>query len=300
MTNVILFTMSSGLPAFKRAMEYVYGSFTSISNPKSWSPPPNSGGHKGRYLWTDAFGVLDFLTLHTETTKETSASPYLTLAERLVTSVHSSLGYTRDGSSRLPGATDAEPLKGGLRIGKENASGIDCDGQYHHYLTLWMFALNRLSLAKKDSYYNDQAISLAKAIHPHFFIDRKSSAPRMVWKVSTDLNMVLVNSEGNLDPIDGYVTFKILQTTAKAQHWDDPEAGKVLEEEIGDYWRVMQRKGKLRFTSDALDLGMAAWTAHWLDGREEWATELLETCKGNIGECSTLLSQIRFSVHFFP
>lgn len=58
---------------------------------------------------------------------------------------------------------------GRLRIGKLMQEGSNSDGQYHHYLTLWMFALNRLSISAKDKEYNRKVITLAKAIHPHFF-----------------------------------------------------------------------------------------------------------------------------------
>ena len=134
-------------------------------------------GHRGRYLWTDAFGVLNFITAF----KETSEAHYLNLARILVHTVHETLGRTRDLSSRLPGASDESPLSGGLRIGKETASGSDGDGQYHHYLTLWMLALNRLSIASGDRKYNDHAVSLAQAIHPAFVYQCDTLRPRMVW-----------------------------------------------------------------------------------------------------------------------
>lgn len=134
-------------------------------------------GHRGRYLWTDAFGVLNFITL----ARETSQPHYLTLAGILVETVHETLGRTRDLSARLPGATDLSPLSGGLRIGKEEASGSDGDGQYHHYLTLWMLALNRLSIASGQKKYNDQAVTLAKAIHPAFVYQQDAPRPQMVW-----------------------------------------------------------------------------------------------------------------------
>lgn len=269
------------LLAFKHAMDQIYGPFATISDPEHWEPPLNSGGHRGRYLWTDAFGVLNFLTLHHESMRErptSESTPYLKMAERLVSSVHDILGYTRDGSTRLPGATDTEPLKGGLRIGKNDAEGPDCDGQYHHYLSLWMFALNRLSLVTKNHYYNDQAVSLARAIHPRFFVKRENSEPRMVWKLSIDLTKVLVNSEGNLDAIEGYVIYRILQATARYQHVEEPKV-RGLEEEINDYRRVMQRKGNHLVTSDALDLGMTMWTTHWFTGKEIWAKQLMQACQ---------------------
>jgi hypothetical protein len=194
--NRYLTTMSSPpLARFIEAMSAVYGPLPPV-NALTWEAPPKGGGFKGRYLWTDAFGVVNFLTLH----KETGDDKYLLLAKNLVRKVHDIQGRTRDGKSRLPGATDENPLGGGLRIGKEEAAGSDGDGQYHHYLTLWMFALNRLSVAAKDPSYNTQAISLAKAIHPRFFKGLSSSQPRMVWKISMDMSKALVNTEGNLDP----------------------------------------------------------------------------------------------------
>ncbi|RMJ21529.1 hypothetical protein PHISP_07598, partial [Aspergillus sp. HF37] len=247
-----------------------------IENPERWTPPAKSGGHRGRYLWTDAFGVVNLLTMHQEYVKS-AGSPegndmYLVLARRLVETVHGVLGRTRDGNSRLPGATDENPLGGGLRIGKMEELGPDGDGQYHHYLTVWMFALNRLSLASGDPVFNRQAVALAKAIHPRFFIST-SARPRMVWKMAMDLSRPLVASEGNLDPIDGYVIFCLLQAAA-IQNND----GAVLEQEIKDYRQVMQRKGEHFVSSDPLDLGMTLWTAHWLSDKEDWAARLSRRC----------------------
>ncbi|OJJ04053.1 hypothetical protein ASPVEDRAFT_54294 [Aspergillus versicolor CBS 583.65] len=272
---------SSILSTFQSALETLYGplSLSSLPNPSTWTPPQSSGGHKGRYLWTDAFGVLSLLTLHTEVnrnpaTKDAAGDTYLTLASRLVEAVHNTLGYTRDGSRRLSGASDSNPLGGGLRIGKLDEYGSDGDGQYHHYLTLWMFALNRMSVATGDVKYNEQGIALAKAIHGAFFMNRASERARMVWKMDMELNRVLVGSEGNLDPIDGFVVFRLLQAAHAAQSGGD---GEVLKEEIEDYARVMRRKGEHFVSADPLDLGMTMWTAHWVV-HEEWAAKLAERC----------------------
>ncbi|KAJ6144800.1 hypothetical protein N7470_008695 [Penicillium chermesinum] len=267
---------SPRLDRFQKAMESVYGSFSSIDDPKTWTPPANSGGHRGRYLWTDAFGVINLLTMHAEYSKA-GTSPgddrYLQLARQLIETVHDVLGRTRDGSARLPGATEANPLGGGLRIGKTDEHGSDCDGQYHHYLTLWMFALNRMARASRNMQYNRLAVELARAIHPKFFRDRTSDRPRMVWKMSMDLSVPLVSSEGNLDPIDGFVTFRILQATAR-----EAKDGEFLVEEIADYKRVMARKGEHFVSDDTLDLGMTLWTAHWFADKEDWASNLATRC----------------------
>ena len=244
-------------------MQRIYGPFESLSNDQisNWNPPAMAEGHRGRYLWTDGFAVVNFVTLY----KECSDTRYLNLAQRLIHTVHETLGRTRDGTARLPGATDEYPLKGGLRIGKHHATGSDADGQYHHYLTIWMFALNRMSIAAKDKWYNDQAISLAKAIHPHFMVNRDSPRPRMFWKMSIDLRTPLVRSEGNLDPIDGYVVFNLLQRTA-----GEP----VLAQEISEYKKILDTKWRHYVSNDPLDLGMTLWTAHWFNTLEEWATVL--------------------------
>ncbi|KAI8972830.1 hypothetical protein BD414DRAFT_499500 [Trametes punicea] len=253
---------------FLRAMKAVYGPFDALTPAQatSWTPPPMAEGHRGRYLWTDAFGVLNLLTLGALT----SNALYTTLAARLVHTVHDTLGRMRDGTRRLPGASDEHPLAGGLRIGKEDEEddpGGDGDGQYHHYLTIWMFALNRMTHATGERRYNDLAVELARAIHPRFVRDRESARPRMYWKMSIDLKRPMVLSEGNLDPIDGYVVFSLLQRT----HDGDKN---VLAQEIDEYRRILETKWRRYVSDDPLDLGMTLWTAHWFDGKEQWATEL--------------------------
>lgn len=267
---------SPKLDRFQQAMESVYGEFSNIEKPESWSPPERSGGHRGRYLWSDAFGVINLLTMHKEYCRAgnpVNDDRYLLIAGRLIEAVHDVLGRTRDGLSRLPGATDDNPLGGGLRIGKTDEHGSDCDGQYHHYLTIWMFALNRMSKASGDNTYNRMAVELARAIHPKFFVDRSGPKPRMVWKMSMDLSAPLVSSEGNLDPIDGFVVFRLLQAASM-----EAGDGEVLTEEINDYKRVMERKGKHFVSSDTLDLGMTLWTTHWFSESEQWALSLTERC----------------------
>ncbi|KAL4810694.1 hypothetical protein BDV18DRAFT_155305 [Aspergillus unguis] len=271
---------NSTLSTFQSALSTLYGPLdpSSIQNPSTWTPPQASGGHKGRYLWTDAFGVLCFITLHKESTrlktsKNGNEGVYLTLASRLISTVHDVLGYNRAGTSRLPGATDSNPLGGGLRIGKYNEGGMDGDGQYHHYLTLWMFALNRMSLATNNPAYNQQAISLAKAIHNPFFVNRSSERPRMVWKMDMNLQNVLVGSEGHLDAIDGFIVCRILQ--AVSSHFGGDQ--NVLKEEIEDYVKVMKRRGEHHPSSDTLDLGMTLWSVHWF-ADEEWAKTLADRC----------------------
>ncbi|EXJ79826.1 hypothetical protein A1O3_08111 [Capronia epimyces CBS 606.96] len=265
----------ANLPKFFKAMESIYGPFPEYLDPSlpKWTPPPAAEGHRGRYLWTDGFAVVNFLTLH----KLTGEERYLTLAANLVSTVHNILGYTRDGKSRLPGATDDRPLNGGLRIGKLDESGPDGDGQYFHYLTVWMFALNRMTVVTGNEWYNDQAVSMAKTILPRFMTHMSHSRPRMYWKVSMDLSHPLVTSEGNLDPVDGYVTYKLLQDTS-GDH-------AILQDEIAAFQKIVDTKWRYYTSSDTLDLGMTLWTAHWLSLEEPWAATISRravSCLGSL------------------
>ena len=292
------------LAKFFMATKAVYGPIDTLTldQARTWTPPPLDDGHRGRYLWTDAFGVLNFLTLSTiaaTTSKPTSnerdadsnsdtssheqqeRERYITLAARLIDAVHSTLGRTRSGDARLPGASDAHPLAGGLRIGKavdEDDPSGDGDGQYHHYLTMWIFALNRMARASGDHTYNDLAVELAKAIHPRFVrrADKDGERPRMCWKTSVDLSRAVVPTEGNLDPMDGYVVFSLLQRT----HEENGGPKDVLAEEIDEYKQMLETKWRRYASEDPLDLGMTLWTAHWLAGEEEWATELARSAAG--------------------
>lgn len=167
-------THEDKLALFQQLMDQTYGVYTG----PGWAPKPYQE-EKGRYLWTDAFGVCNYITLAAETGQEA----YLDQAGALIDSVHNTLGRERSGGRRLGGATDACPTRGGLRIGKVHPEGHrDGDGQYFHYLTKWAFALNRMSLARHDAKYNAQAVELIKAVHPRFVYDRASRRPRMHWK----------------------------------------------------------------------------------------------------------------------
>ncbi|KAI4724507.1 hypothetical protein E4T49_07776 [Aureobasidium sp. EXF-10728] len=252
------------LADFVTAMQQVYQFPMAVDDKLDWNPPPLKDGHLGRYLWTDAFGVLNFITLFGET-KQTH---FLVLAAILVETIHDILGRTRDLSARLPGASDQSPLSGGLRIGKNEASGADGDGQYHHHLTLWMFVLNRLAIATGDMSYNDQAVSLAKAIHPAFVYQRDTPYPRMVWKMPMDLSHPQGRGEGHLGPMFGLVTYRILQQACGDL--------RVLQDEISDFQKIIDQKWKAYTCSDTLDLGMTVWAAHWYSDQYDWAKGLAD------------------------
>lgn len=252
--------------AVEEILERVYGPFTCVD----WRPKAFSN-RCSRYLWSDAFGVCNFLSLYDA--KGQKDERYLDQADALIDAVHCELGCLRGTNTRLGSATKSEPTLGGLRIGKEQE---DDDGQYFHYLTKWMFALSRMAIARKDPRYTRWAIHLAKSVHDRFVVRGRSGRPlRMVWKLSVDLQHVLVSSEGNLDPFDGLVTYRLLQRQS-----DQPN---VLRREINDMQALVDRKLPTFATSeDPLDAGEALWLSEWFP-HEHWTKTLRSAGLASIG-----------------
>ncbi len=228
-----------------------------------------------RYLWTDAFAVCNFLGLYQQTNDE----QYKKLALHLVDQVHFILGRHRENdprTGRISGLSEQEgglhPTRGGLRIGKGmNERGPedpydeqlewDRDGQYYHYLTKWMHALNRVSRVTGDPTCNRWAIELAKASHDKFtYVPSSGGHKRMYWKMSTDLSYPLVTSMGQHDPLDGLITYLQLQSTAV----NDPD--KSAEFDLGAEIRDMVAMGEgiSWATDDPLGIGELLSTAYKL------------------------------------
>ena len=185
--------------------------------------------HPQRYLWTDAFAVCNYIELFSRTGDAT----FWDLGLRLVGQVHQTLGRHRDDDPRcgwISGLGEKEGEEhqtiGGLRIGKQlNERGPhdppderlewDRDGQYYHYLTKWMHALNCVARAAGDPTYTKWAIELAKTAHARFtFKPPYGGRKRIRWKMSIDLSRPLVSSMGQHDPLDGFVTYSELQAAA--------------------------------------------------------------------------------------
>ncbi len=244
-----------------------------------------------RYLWTDAFAVCNFLGLYRQTDDE----QYKNLALHLVDQVHFILGRHRGDDVRtgwISGLSERQgrmhPTGGGLRIGKGmNERGPadpydeqlewDRDGQYYHYLTKWMHALNKVSRVTGDMTYNRWAIELAKTAHAKFIYKPSSGGQkRMHWKMSIDLSHPLVASMGQHDPLDGYITYLQLESTAGKDSHKSPQLS--LSAEIKDMINICE--GKSWITDDPLGIGELMSAAYKLtqltmtEGVDE--TDLLE------------------------
>ncbi|MCS7112473.1 MAG: hypothetical protein RMJ00_04430 [Nitrososphaerota archaeon] len=224
-----------------------------------------------RYLWTDAFAVCNLLELY----RKDFGERYKNLALKLIDQVHFILGRHRDDDSRrgwISGLSDEEGFKhptiGGLRIGKplperkpdepfDEYLEWERDGQYYHYLTRWMYTLNRVYLATGDAIYNLWAIELAKTAHRAFVYTDHSGRKRIYWKMSIDLSYPLVVSMGLHDPLDGFTVYYELQAYAPRDPlW--PSLSKEIEEIEGIL------RGVELATDDPLGIGTLLWDAYTL------------------------------------
>lgn len=235
----------------------IMSEFASITGLTSAKPPK-------RYLWTDAFAVCNLLELQ----RQTGEPHFQELALRLVDQVHHVLGRHRQDDTRrgwISGLSEQEgeehPTAGGLRIGKplnERKPGDPLDermewnrdGQYYHYLTKWMHALCRVSQVTGDGRYQRWAVELARTAHARFTYSPVTGGPlRMRWKMSIDLSYPLVPSQGQHDPLDGWVTYQQLQAAAP----DDAPPVSRLDAEICDAARICA--GMNWSTDDPLGIG---------------------------------------------
>ncbi|MCD6470254.1 hypothetical protein J7L29_05590 [Candidatus Bathyarchaeota archaeon] len=252
------------------------------------------GGKPRRYLWTDAFAVCNFLGLYLRRGDE----KYRRLALKLVDQVHFVLGRHREDDSRrgwISGLSEEEgwkhPTIGGLRIGKrlperkpsepfDELLEWERDGQYYHYLTRWMHALNRVSQVTGNPTYNLWAIELAKTAHKAFIYETPDGRKRMYWKMSIDLSRPLVASMGQHDPLDGFVTYNELQASAP----NNPDWPNLLRE-IGEIEELCREISWM--TNDPLAVGGLLWSSYFLakliaDGHLKCTDILIEAVNASL------------------
>jgi hypothetical protein len=180
-----------------------------------------------RYLWTDAFGVVLYVSLY----REFGHERWLEQAEQLVIDVERVLGRRR-----------------GIRIGE----APDRDGQYFHYLAMWLFALARLGDLKPE--YRARGVALARDVHPAFVIPGRG----VIWKMKEDLSGPYPGyGLGAMDAYDGYISYRML----------DEEA---LAPEIADMRALIERDWRTLDIEQDLGLGMMLWLAHFFPD-EPWA-----------------------------
>ncbi len=180
-----------------------------------------------RYTWTDAFGVILLVSLYAEL----GEARFLDEAEWVVSDVERVLGRPR-----------------GIRIGQ----AADRDGQYFHYLAMWLYALS--VLARHLPSYRAKGVDLVRQIHRAFVVPGRG----VIWKMQEDLSAPYPGyGFGTLDAFDGYVSYRCLDERA-------------LAGEIADMRALIDATAaRLTITQD-LGLGMMLWLTHFFP-REDWA-----------------------------
>lgn len=187
-----------------------------------------------RYLWTDAFGVVLLISLYAASGERR----YLDQAEWVAAEVDRVLGRPR-----------------GIRIGE----APDRDGQYFHYLAMWLYALSILGRHLPD--YRRKGVELVRQIHDSFIVPDRG----VVWKMNEDLSAPYPGyGLGALDAFDGYVSYRLLDE-------------KALSREIADMRRLINRSAPdLQITQD-LGLGMMLWMSQFFPD-EGWARTQQSRC----------------------
>lgn len=192
-----------------------------------------------RYLWTDAFGVVLLVSLYAKLEQRR----YLDQAEWVVAEVDRVLGRRR-----------------GIRIGE----APDRDGQYFHYLAMWLYALG--VLARHIADYRHKGVELVRAIHDAFVAPNRG----VVWKMKEDLSAPYPGyGFGALDAFDGYVAYRLLDERA-------------LSREIDDMRALIGRSCRDLVITQDLGLGMMLWMTH-LFPDEEWAIAQKVRCLAILG-----------------
>jgi len=180
-----------------------------------------------RYLWTDAFGVDLLVSLY----HDLGRNEFVDDAQWVGAEVERVLGRRR-----------------GFRIGE----AVDRDGQYFHYLAMWIFALSRLGKIVPE--YHTKAIRLVKDIHRAFVIPGRG----VHWKMLEDLSAPYPGfGLGSLDPFHGYIVYRLL----------DEEA---LAEEIQQMKTIVECTYQDLMINQDLGLGMMLWMTHSFP-EERWA-----------------------------
>jgi hypothetical protein len=189
-----------------------------------------------RYLWTDAFGLVLLVSLYEELKDE----KFLEEAEWLVAQVERVLGRPR-----------------GIRIGE----APDRDGQYFHYLAMWLYALGVLGRHRVD--YKEKGVALARQIHDAFLVPGRG----IFWKMQEDLSAPYPGyGFGALDAFDGYLSYRMLDEAA-------------LSREIADMRTLIDRTADDLVITQDLGLGMMLWMTHFFPA-EPWARVQRSRCLG--------------------
>jgi hypothetical protein len=214
----------------------------------AWMRAQNIWPNGLRYLWTDAFGVVLLVSLCTELGER----GYLDQAEWVVAEVERVLGRPR-----------------GIRIGE----APERDGQYFHYLSMWLYAL--AILGRHLPVYKRKGVQLVRQTHDAFVVPNRG----VVWKMNEDLSEPYPGTGfGALDAFDGYVAYRLLDEQA-------------LSREIVDMRTLIDRSAPDLVITQDLGLGMMLWLTQFFP-EESWA-------KTQNARCLSMLDRMWVEVGYF-
>ena len=187
-----------------------------------------------RYLWTDAFGVVLLVSLYRALAKD----EFLGEAEWLVAEVDRVLGRPR-----------------GIRIGEEP----DRDGQYFHYLAIWLYAL--VVIGRHILRYRERGVDLVHQVHDAFLVPGCG----VIWKMKEDLSGPYPGCGlGALAAFDGYISYRMLDQ-------------KELSREIADMRELVDQSAPGLVITQDLGLGMMLWMTQFFP-EEHWAQLQRKRC----------------------
>jgi hypothetical protein len=187
-----------------------------------------------RYLWTDAFGVVLLVSLYAALGERR----YLDEAESVVADVDRVLGRVR-----------------GIRIGE----APDRDGQYFHYIAMWLFALGVLGRHIAD--YRRKGVALVREIHDAFVVPGVG----VIWKMNEGLTAPYPGyGFGALDAFDGYVAYRLLDEDA-------------LAHQIAEMHSLIELSASELVITQDLGIGMMLWMTQFFPD-EGWAATQRVRC----------------------
>mmetsp|Transcript_19040 Transcript_19040/g.38480 ORF Transcript_19040/g.38480 Transcript_19040/m.38480 type:complete len:416 (-) Transcript_19040:146-1393(-) len=275
-TTHMMAASTSAMGASISLLDSVYGPVDSPLFPLPL-PADEAGlcadGRQRRYLWTDAFGVLSYISIakrYEKNNKLHDAQKYTQAANTLIDVVHECLGKPRS-SSRLDAMSPSTVSPTGyigLRIGKVDTRqvtdyGMHYDGQYWHYIDKWLLALSRCGR-------NEDATATAKSVFPAFFDAGPYGTGHqggIRWKVSVDGTPPpsLQRAQASDDGLVALIVFSMLQQQQQQQQHGHDDAPADLTEEIR-LLRASLENYRPRVTDDPLGWGLEALYDEYLEG----------------------------------
>ena len=258
-------------------MVRIYGSTDSFSFPLPLDEKVagNSVGspNQRRYLWTDAWGILNFCSQALVVEREDEKQMYLSSAKKLLDAVLLTLGTSS--SESFPMRRIDESRNAGLRIGKVKSRtpsdyGMQFDGMYFHYFDKILFAMMRYATISKDKEMLDKAIDLVKVCHPAFFVKNQG----IRWKINVDMTPIPDASptRPSSDAVSAYCIYRLLNHYSTTAAAGDDEKNAPLTAEIEELKPVVVAyfsspvSQLLQESFDPLGLGTHLFVLQFLEG----------------------------------